>query len=83
MKRSPGPSLTMLPAANYEARGQELPIAAQLAEQAALSGYMFKLGKNVRRWKRRFFVLQPSTTLFYYLSSGRSLLPLGDEASFP
>jgi len=70
---------TTLPVGNYGMTGPalggpshhtSLPLGAQLAEQSVLSGYLFKLGVNVRRWKRRFFVLQPTTMLYYYLSPG-------------
>ena len=44
--------------------------AAQLAERGVQRGYLHKLGKNVTKWKRRFFVLQPTTMLYYYLSAG-------------
>lgn len=43
--------------------------AALVARQGALkSGYLWKMGANVPRWKRRFFVLKPITMLFYYMS---------------
>ena len=42
--------------------------AARLARQAPQAGFLFKQGQNVPALKRRFFVLQPSTHLYYYLS---------------
>lgn len=42
--------------------------AALVARGAMKSGYLWKLGSNVPRWKRRFFVLKPITMLFYYMS---------------
>ena len=74
-----GQSETTLPAANYGMSNtvdldveHQLPLAAQLAERGVQRGYMHKLGKNVTKWKRRFFVLQPTTMLYYYLSAGDS-----------
>ncbi|CAM9463896.1 unnamed protein product, partial [Sphacelaria rigidula] len=42
--------------------------AALVARGALKSGYLWKMGANVPRWKRRYFVLKPITMLFYYLS---------------
>ncbi|CAM9254170.1 unnamed protein product, partial [Phaeothamnion confervicola] len=39
-----------------------------VARAGVHSGYLMKLGGNIRRWKRRFFVLRPITMLFYYLT---------------
>ena len=50
----------------------KLPLAAHLASRSHVSGHLHKLGVNVRKWKRRFFVLQPTTMLYYYISSGDS-----------
>ena len=70
-----GQADTTLPAANYgmaagpeDVEGMEqLPLAAQLAEHGRLSGHLYKMGSNVKKWKRRFFVLQPAS-LDYYLT---------------
>ncbi|CAM9407784.1 unnamed protein product [Choristocarpus tenellus] len=45
-----------------------LPDAALVARGGIKSGYLWKMGTNVQRWKRRYFVLKPITMLFYYLS---------------
>ncbi|KAL9189087.1 hypothetical protein ACHAXT_011577 [Thalassiosira profunda] len=42
--------------------------ALTFARAAPLSGYLRKLGKNIPTFKRRFFVLKPSTHLYYFLS---------------
>lgn len=42
--------------------------ASLVARGALKSGYLWKLGANIPRWKRRFFVLKPITMLFYYMS---------------
>ncbi|CAM9945894.1 unnamed protein product, partial [Hapterophycus canaliculatus] len=42
--------------------------AALVSRGALKSGYLWKLGANVPKWKRRFFVLKPITMLFYYMS---------------
>ncbi|CAB1114639.1 unnamed protein product [Ectocarpus sp. CCAP 1310/34] len=42
--------------------------AALISRGALRSGYLWKLGVNVPKWKRRFFVLKPITMLFYYMS---------------
>ena len=42
--------------------------ALMFARSAPLSGYLRKLGKNIPTFKRRFFVLKPSTHLYYFLS---------------
>lgn len=42
--------------------------AALVARGALKSGYLWKMGSNVPRWKRRYFVLKPITMLFYYMS---------------
>lgn len=44
------------------------PPASQLAKQAPAAGFLLKLGTNVPTYKRRFFVLQPGTFLYYFLS---------------
>lgn len=44
------------------------PDASLVALGALKSGYLWKMGANVPRWKRRFFVLKPITMLFYYMS---------------
>jgi hypothetical protein len=38
------------------------------AKRGAKAGYLWKLGANVKEYKRRFFVLKPSTYLFYFVS---------------
>jgi PH domain len=43
--------------------------ALALARGAPLAGYLNKLGANVHEFKRRFFVLQPGTHLYYFLSA--------------
>lgn len=42
--------------------------ALQFARTAPLSGYLRKLGTNIPTFKRRFFVLKPSTHLYYFVS---------------
>ena len=42
--------------------------AQQFAKSAPLSGYLKKLGRNIPKFKRRFFVLKPSTHLYYFMS---------------
>ncbi|KAL3807193.1 hypothetical protein ACHAXA_008905 [Cyclostephanos tholiformis] len=42
--------------------------ALTFARSAPLSGYLRKLGKNIPTFKRRFFVLKPSTHLYYFMS---------------
>lgn len=42
--------------------------AASLARRATKAGYLQKLGQNIPEFKRRFFVLQAETSLYYYLS---------------
>jgi hypothetical protein len=42
--------------------------ALTFAKSAPLSGYLRKLGKNIPTFKRRFFVLKPSTHLYYFIS---------------
>ncbi len=42
--------------------------AANLARHASKAGYLQKLGQNIPEFKRRFFVLQTETILYYYLS---------------
>lgn len=64
----------MVPIPNHWGRegvveGCGRPDASLLAARGALkSGYLWKMGANVPRWKRRFFVLKPITMLFYYMS---------------
>ena len=43
--------------------------ALSFARSAPISGYLRKMGKNITQFKRRFFVLKPSTHLYYFLSS--------------
>eukprot|EP00986_Skeletonema_menzelii_P013841 scaffold8490_cov141-Skeletonema_menzelii.AAC.3 len=42
--------------------------AITFAKSASHSGYLKKLGKNIHSFKRRFFVLKPSTHLYYFMS---------------
>ena len=42
--------------------------AASFAKQAPKAGYLKKLGTSVSEYKRRFFVLKPTTCLYYFLS---------------
>mmetsp|Transcript_10458 Transcript_10458/g.19230 ORF Transcript_10458/g.19230 Transcript_10458/m.19230 type:complete len:1281 (+) Transcript_10458:282-4124(+) len=42
--------------------------ALSFARSAPLSGYLRKLGQNIPTFKRRFFVLKPSTHLYYFVS---------------
>ena len=42
--------------------------AASFARYAPKAGYLQKLGRNIPEFKRRFFVLQTETNLYYYLS---------------
>ena len=42
--------------------------AITFAKSAPHSGYLKKLGKNIHSFKRRFFVLKPSTHLYYFMS---------------
>lgn len=44
------------------------PSMIEFAKQGAKAGYLWKLGTNVKEYKRRFFVLKPSTYLFYFVS---------------
>ncbi|XP_064391747.1 uncharacterized protein LOC135339544 [Halichondria panicea] len=36
------------------------------------SGYMYKCGKSVKSWKKRWFVLKPNGFLYYYEAEGKS-----------
>jgi len=42
--------------------------AASFAKQAPKAGYLRKLGNSVVEYKQRFFVLKPTTCLYYFLS---------------
>lgn len=44
------------------------PTATELARRAPHAGFLLKMGSNIATYKRRFFVLQPSTQLYYFLS---------------
>ena len=44
--------------------------AAAFARTAPKAGFLCKLGSNIPEFKRRFFVLKPSTHLYYFLSPG-------------
>ncbi|CBN79117.1 conserved unknown protein [Ectocarpus siliculosus] len=54
--------------ATMAAAGGSRVDAALVSRGALRSGYLWKLGANVPKWKRRFFVLKPITMLFYYMS---------------
>lgn len=42
--------------------------ASTWAQSCHKAGYLEKLGQNVTVWKRRFFLLQPGTHLYYFVS---------------
>lgn len=42
--------------------------AASFAKSAPKAGYLSKLGSSVTEYKKRFFVLKPTTCLYYFLS---------------
>jgi len=42
--------------------------AASFAKSAPKAGYLSKLGSSVSEYKKRFFVLKPTTCLYYFLS---------------
>ncbi|KAI2492723.1 PH domain [Fragilaria crotonensis] len=42
--------------------------AAAFARTAPQAGYLYKLGSHIPEFKRRFFVLKPSTHLYYFVS---------------
>lgn len=42
--------------------------AAAFARTSPKAGFLYKLGTNIPEFKRRFFVLKPSTHLYYFLS---------------
>ena len=42
--------------------------AAVFARDSSKAGFLQKLGTNVKHYKRRFFVLKPTTYLYYFLS---------------
>ncbi|GFH54858.1 hypothetical protein CTEN210_11334 [Chaetoceros tenuissimus] len=42
--------------------------AAKFAKNAPKAGYLSKLGSSVAEYKKRFFVLKPTTCLYYFLS---------------
>ena len=44
------------------------PTAGQFAQEAPLAGFLHKFGNQIPEFKRRFFVLQPATHLYYFLS---------------
>ena len=44
------------------------PTAAKFARDAPAAGFLYKFGTQVPEFKRRFFVLQPATHLYYFLS---------------
>ena len=47
---------------------EPLATAASFAQSAPRAGFLFKFGSNIPEFKRRFFVLKPSTHLYYFLS---------------
>ena len=52
----------------YDSQDTRVITAAHLARRAPQAGYLQKLGHNIATFKRRFFVLQTETNLYYYLS---------------
>ena len=56
--------------------------ATDLARLAPRAGFLMKMGTNIHTYKRRFFVLQPSTYLYYFLSPNdtvpRGAIPMDD-----
>ncbi len=58
--------------------------AATFAKNAPYAGYLNKLGGSVTEYKRRFFVLKPTTCLYYFLSPNdtepRGCIDLDDGA---
>lgn len=48
--------------------GDDTPSAGDMAREASQAGFLHKLGANVEAFKRRFFILQPGTHLYYFLS---------------
>jgi hypothetical protein len=58
------------PVAIDAAYGTTAPSAAVLARSNGVvqAGFLQKLGENIPEFKRRFFVLKPETSLYYYLS---------------
>lgn len=53
---------------NNDDHVEEECTAITFAKSAPHSGYLKKLGKNIHAFKRRFFVLKPSTHLYYFMS---------------
>lgn len=53
---------------NHHVSEEEECTALTFAKSAPHSGYLKKLGKNIHTFKRRFFVLKPSTHLYYFIS---------------
>jgi hypothetical protein len=53
---------------NHHISEEEECTALTFAKSAPHSGYLKKLGKNIHTFKRRFFVLKPSTHLYYFIS---------------
>lgn len=49
-------------------RDQNIITAASFAKNAPKAGYLSKLGTSVSAYKKRFFVLKPTTCLYYFLS---------------
>lgn len=48
--------------------GSQTHTAASFARTAPRAGFLSKFGSNIPEFKRRFFVLKPSTHLYYFLS---------------
>lgn len=48
--------------------GSVTEAAATFARSAPKAGYLQKLGENIHQYKRRFFVLKPTTHLYYFVS---------------
>jgi len=55
------------------------PTATEWARRAPHAGFLQKMGTNVPTYKRRFFVLQPTTQLYYFLSP-HDTIPRGSIA---
>ena len=57
--------------------------AARFAQDAPLAGFLLKMGHTIPEFKRRFFVLQPATHLYYFLGANdpqpRGCLDLSDS----
>lgn len=52
----------------HPTRNKKVITAATFAKNAPKAGYLSKLGTSVSTYKKRFFVLKPTTCLYYFLS---------------